>query len=101
MQIRYGNRAELWTLPEATAVGSMLAIAGGGFTPHSTIRVVWDPGSATERTLINRRIKSLGVFTAAVRVPPGTPGGAHRIAVLSPSGQLLAQPASVQITAAS
>ncbi len=101
VQIRYGNRAELWTLPEATAVGSMLAIAGGGFTPHSTIRVVWDPGSATERTLINRRIKSLGVFTAAVRVPPGTPGGAHRIAVLSPSGQLLAQPASVQITAAS
>jgi hypothetical protein len=100
LEVRFGPRAELWTLPTKTTVGGRLAIAGGGFTPHSNLRVVWDPGSATERTLVSRRIKSLGVFTAAVSVPVGATTGVHRLVVLSAAGQTLAGPASVAVAAA-
>lgn len=100
VDVRFGSRAELWTLPKKTMVGGRLAIAGGGFTPHSNLRVVWDPGAASQRILVSRRIKSLGVFTAAVSVPAGTATGVHRVAVLSSSGQALADPASVVVAAA-
>lgn len=97
VQIRSGREAALWTLPAKATVGSTVAIVGGGFAPHSNIRVIWDSGSPDQSTLISRRIKSLGVFTAAVDIPEGATPGIHHVTAVSASGQDLAAPAAIVV----
>ncbi|MCC8907267.1 phosphatase PAP2 family protein [Curtobacterium sp. GD1] len=88
------------TAPKGTSVaaGGSLALAGTGFTPGASVRVVLHSTPVTVGTLT---VAADGTVSGSVTIPAGTATGAHTIDVVDASGaSALVAPLAITVTPA-
>lgn len=88
------------TAPQGTTVaaGGSLALAGTGFTPGASLRIVLHSDPVTVGTLT---VAADGTVSGSVRIPAGTPAGAHTIDAVDASGaSTLVAPLAITVTPA-